>query len=501
MEALTKDEMRDRIKELKELRGALNDEFNGKRFDDGARDRFNSYNDEIHEVEETLAEIERREAIIADSAENEKATEKGAEFQTYKSGVTRGEDIYDLSTIRRSYDGDDESGAAEIRDRALRAIEEARFPEAWASRNKEDVQGHLEHLLESGEGGDRNGTVLGQMFLATGSPLYRRAFSKALSGQHTSDEENRALDRAKTIYRAASLTAASGGYAVPFVLDPTIIPTGAGAVNPYRAISRNSQITVDEWRGVSSDGITASFGAEAAAATDNSPTLAQPTISTEKAFAFVPYSIEIGQDWSGFAGEMGDMMRDAKDVLEATKFAVGSGTNEPFGVITGSSASVYTASNTNSLVIADIYGVHDSLSPRFRSDRTVWVMNNATLSRIRQLDTAGGSAMLTPTLQARSAASINNFTDGRTNVDIFGKPVYEASGQSGTFTTGQLVGVVGDFRYYHIVDRLGLTIENIPHLFGAAQGNLPTGQRGLYAYWRVGAKVLSASAFKVLKLA
>jgi HK97 family phage major capsid protein len=66
----------------------------------------------------------------------------------------------------------------------------------------------------------------------------------------------------------------------------------------------------------------------------------------------------------------------------------------------------------------------------------------------------------------------------------------------------QKIAVVGDFsRAFKIVDRVGMNIELIPHLFGAAQGNLPTGQRGLFAYWRVGAKVLDANAFRVLKLA
>jgi HK97 family phage major capsid protein len=85
--------------------------------------------------------------------------------------------------------------------------------------------------------------------------------------------------------------------------------------------------------------------------------------------------------------------------------------------------------------------------------------------------------------------------------DLLGKGVYEASAQSGTFTTGQLIAVVGDFNYYKIVDRIGMNIELIPHLFGAAQGQLPTGQRGLFAWWRTGAKVLNAAGFKTLKLA
>jgi len=91
--------------------------------------------------------------------------------------------------------------------------------------------------------------------------------------------------------------------------------------------------------------------------------------------------------------------------------------------------------------------------------------------------------------------------DGRANVDIFGHPVYEATGQSGTMTTGQLIGVVGDYsRYFKIVDRVGLTIEVVQHLQDATTG-FPTGQRALFAYWRVGAKVLNAAAFRTLKLA
>jgi HK97 family phage major capsid protein len=54
--------------------------------------------------------------------------------------------------------------------------------------------------------------------------------------------------------------------------------------------------------------------------------------------------------------------------------------------------------------------------------------------------------------------------------------------------------IYGDFSRYLIVDRVGLTVETIPHLFGASQR--PTGQRGLYAYWRNGAKVLDANAFR-----
>ena len=97
--------------------------------------------------------------------------------------------------------------------------------------------------------------------------------------------------------RAMSPTGSAGGFAVPYELDPSIMLSSAGVVNPIREISRATAISVDEWRGVSSAGVTASFAAEATETTDNAPMLAQPTISTEKAQAFVPFSIEVGMDW------------------------------------------------------------------------------------------------------------------------------------------------------------------------------------------------------------
>lgn len=482
-------ERREELVRLKEERDNLASEWSDRRFDDITRSRFNDLEGEIRDAEEFIKEKEKVQRLVQRNVEMGSGLEEGATFQTRKPGVTRGDDIWDLSTVERSYDNPDVE-AKQLHDRAQRAIERSRFPHPDADH--ENTQGHLERMLGDGEDGDRDGKKVAEYLLATGSPEYKQAFTRAIAGQPLTERQNGIL------YRAMSLTAASGGYAVPFVLDPTLIPTSSGAVNPYRAISNVQAINVDEWRGVTSGGVTAAFQAEAAEVADASPTLAQPTISTEMGRAFIPFSIEIGMDWSGFASDMAADIQDGKDVLEATKFAVGNGTNEPFGVVTGAST-VYTASNTNSLFVQDIYGVHDALPPRFRGN-AVWVMNNATLSRIRQLDTAGGSAMLTSNLQARSSANVANFTDGRANVDIFGKPVYEASGQSGTFTTGQIIAVVGDFRLYKIVDRIGLTVETIPHLFATAN-NLPSGQRGLFAYWRTGAKVLSAAAFRALKLA
>ena len=87
----------------------------------------------------------------------------------------------------------------------------------------------------------------------SGSEHYRSAFAKLLfhgearAGLEFTAAERAAFDRVsrlKTEQRAMSLTDSSGGFLVPFELDPTIAIVNAGSINPLLEISR-VQKTVD----------------------------------------------------------------------------------------------------------------------------------------------------------------------------------------------------------------------------------------------------------------
>ena len=497
MATVERDPLADAVERRAELvneQENIKTEFADKRFPDVQRTRFNEIQDEILELDEFIKEKEKANAILARNAGNAGALER-ADFQVARPRSVNGSDIYDLSTIQRDWDNP-EGERRELRDRALKAVERARFPNP--NLNHEDAQGHVERMVD-GIYGDTDGKVA-RMVLSTGSDAYKRAFTKRMAHgpQAPLNSEEQGL-----IHRAMSLTGASGGVAVPFELDSTLLPSYNGAVNPFRNIGRVIPIAVDEWRGVTSGGITAAFQAELAATTDQSPTLASVSISTEMARVAIPHSIEIGMDWGSFASSMASEIQNSKDVLEASKFATGSGTNEPFGVITGATT-LFTSSDSAALFVADVYGVHDALPPLYRS-RAVWAMANSTLSRIRQLDTAGGSGMLTPNLQVRSAANVGttgapDMQDSRANVDLFGKPVHEASGIA-AFADNALIAVVGAFDpYYTIVERVGLSIVDAGYAQDASTG-LPTGGKFMLAYWRVGAKVIHANAFRTLRVA
>jgi HK97 family phage major capsid protein len=458
---------------------------------------FDRNDERIGEIDKTIRQLEAREKRLEDygkarngdsddSAEDFEfvGSERGATFRTSRSGVARGEDIYDLTTVRSSLTNPAQQGR-ELRDRALRAVDGAYIEISDQHDDAERAKGNVEALVRKTDSPDGR---FARYLLAVDSPAYKRAFTKYLATGDSSmmdRQEQAAWSGGQMAYRALSLTGSAGGFAVPFVLDTTILNTNNGVANPIRSLARVEQITVDEWRGITSTGITASYVAEATEATDNSPTLAQPTVSTERAHAFVPFSIEIGMDWSSIQGDLTTLFRDAKDVLESSKFVSGTGTNEPFGVLTGTTNTVAAATGLT-VTLANLYSLKNALPPRYRNGGSpAFLANVAVLDRFRQFDTVGSA----------TAVWQNGLQAGLPDA-LLGYPVFEASDISGTITNAVKHVVFGDFSRYLIIDRVGMTVEVLPHMLGT--NRLPTGQRGLYTYWRNGAKVLDANAFRAL---
>jgi HK97 family phage major capsid protein len=460
----TPEELADVIKDIGSEIVQMDTENRGRMLDDEQEQRLAHLTQLRKAAEDRKHKFEvRRRLVETVSAQPANVENSDDILRSIPRPTSREVDIYDLSSVPVSF-GNPERTAQELNDRAKRAIELARFPQA---EDRASAQEHVSGILDD-EG------VVARRIVATGGPTYNRAFYKALTSRPMTNEEARAL----------SLAGAGGGFAVPFDLDPTIIPTSSGAINPLRQIARVIQINGDEWRGVSSGAITTAYAAEATATTDNAPTLAQPTISTEKAQAFIPFSIEVGMDWPALRSEMGRLLQDSKDELEATKFTVGSGTNEPFGVITGATNTV-NATAAGVFDLEDLYRLRATLPPRYQS-RAAFMGNMSIFDKVRQFDTAGGAALW---------ETLANDTPPR----LLGKPAYEASAMTALTSVGALFLLYGDFSRFVIVDRIGLEIELIPHIFNAAGTlTLPTGQRGLYAFWRNGSKVVDANGFRVL---
>jgi HK97 family phage major capsid protein len=284
---------------------------------------------------------------------------------------------------------------------------------------------------------------------------------------------------------------ASGGFAVPVLIDPTIILTSQGSENDILRLARVETITNDTWRGLSSAGVSWSFKAEAAAATDNSPTIAQPEVATRRADGFIPFSIEIGMDWPGFAEQMSMLLAEGYDELLAEKLTTGtSGSNEPNGLISSLDAVTNPANielTTAGVIGAvDIYGLWNQLPQRFRRrSSTAWLSSTDVQNTIRQLGTTDPNFTVDITQEAIPR--------------LFGKeyPMNDFMQDDPAGTGTQPLLVVGDFQGYLVAQRAGMTVEFIPQLFDVTN-NRPTGQRGWFAWARVGAGVVNPNAFRLL---
>ncbi|MFE1926528.1 phage major capsid protein [Streptomyces asoensis] len=394
----------------------------------------------------------------------------------------RGNPYQDLDRVRGA-NVHDRTVVGDLRTRALYAVELA------GELMTEDQQERAEKLVRA----DRRGRM-SQHLLLTGSDDYMRAFEALLANGGNpallEDDEQAAYKLAEAHRRAMTLTDSAGGFLVPFTLDPTIILTNAGSANPFRQVATTKTITTDTWNGVSSAGVTAEWLAESGQAADASPTFAQPSITPKKAAAWVQGSFEVLSD-SGFGTEVGPLLADAKDRLEATAFATGNGTTQPKGVITAVSAvggSVVASATTDTYAVADVYAVEQALPPRYRlTGSPSWMANKAIINKTRQFDTAGGSSFWA------------NLGMGQPE-QLLGAPIYEASAMDGVINAAaeNYALLLGDFRNFYIVDRVGMTMVYEPLVKGA--NGRPTGEAGWFAYWRVGSDVVNADAFRLLNI-
>jgi HK97 family phage major capsid protein len=482
-------EVQDRLTEI-------NNEHAGLPLPDEERAEFAGLTAQNDEIDKRVRELEARHAMIERLAQDPKAVEREVTEldRQMNSRDARGSaaerDIYDLSSMRiNPYEPD--RMRDQYRDRAMRAIEAAHFPARTADGRPLDrarAQEHIEHLMRStqeGEPGAANPGAVARHILTTGSPTYRRAFWKQLSGAVLSREEQRAL----------SLGGSGGGFAIPFALDPTLIPISNSVVNPARALARIETIAgANTWIGVTSAAVTASRVAELTEVTDTAGTpLLQPSLTVTKAHAFVPFSIEVGEDWPALESQFTMLIGQAKDDEEATAFVTGSGSGvNPQGFVVGATGNV-AASTGLTVTAANVYALEAALPPRFRPNES-FVANRGIYNVIRAIDTAGGAALW---LYMSMGLDTQAPRPGNTGATILGRGAWEASAMQATVVNATKIMVVGDFNYFLIVDRIGMTVELIPHIFGAT-ARFPIGQRGLYAYWRNTSRVLAGSAFVTL---
>jgi HK97 family phage major capsid protein len=441
--------------------------------------------DEYDACERALR-IHRIRAVAANPANRHTGSAPDAFAQEY--GRIRGRDPW--SAVREA--GPFGLSESDLRARALDAVSVANVSDT--------VRERATVLLEGTEN-----TALAEWALPASDPRYGSAFRKLvrdpLHGHLELDPDERAAFRAARAWQREHFRAmnegsnASGAFLIPFSLDPAINLTNTGTLgDTVRSLARVDVSATNVHHVITSAGVTAEWTAEAVEAADASPTVSQPTIPLFKADAYLQASFELLSD-TNFESDIGLLIADARDRLEASAHIQGNGTSQPRGIITAlaaTTASRLSASTNGAFGAVDVFNLIGNLPARYHRN-AAWLAHPNIGYLIRQM--AVGTGATTGTFWQDFAGDNPSTLVGRRWAECSEM----TSSLSAATASNDDILVVADFRsFYRIVDHPGASMIYEPLVKGA--NRRPTGEAGWYVWWRTGGDVVNSDAARLLRI-
>lgn len=142
----------------------------------------------------------------------------------------------------------------------------------------------------------------------------------------------------------------------------------------------------------------------------------------------------------------------------------GSGSGQPLGVFTASdngistSRDVSTGNQATEIRFDGLKNATYALKAGYRK-RASWIFHRDAIKQIDTLKDGEGRYIWEPSVQVGQPDRLLRL------------PFYESEYAPNTFTTGQYVGILGDFSNYWIVDALTMTIQVLLELYAATNQN------------------------------
>ena len=278
-------------------------------------------------------------------------------------------------------------------------------------------------------------------------------------------------------------TDSEGGYLVPDEYEHTLVQS----LNEENFIRSHARVITTS-NGLHKIPVVAAHGTaawmeEEDAYTASDETFGQVNLDAHKVGTLIKVSEELLQDAAfdleaymtdEFTRRIGDKEEDA--------FLNGNGTHKPTGILNatgGAEVGVTTASAT-AITADEIIDLFHSLKAPYRKN-AIWVLNDSTVKAIRKLKNGAGEYLWQPAIK-----------DGEVNT-ILGRP-YFTSAFAPEIEAGAKVIAFGDFDYYWIGDRQGISFKRLNELYA---GN---GQVGFLASKRLDGKLVLPEAVKVLQM-
>lgn len=228
---------------------------------------------------------------------------------------------------------------------------------------------------------------------------------------------------------------------------------------------------------------TASWIEEEGAIPEGNDVFGQEQIDAHKVGTIIKVSEELLNDSAfdlesyfstEFARRIGDKEEEA--------FFTGDGVKKPLGVLTDAGgAEIGVTSAASSAITADeIVDLFYSLKAPYRKN-AIWVLNDATIAVVRKLKDENGQYLWQPALH-----------DGG-HETLLGKKIYTSPFMP-ELGAGKKPILFGDFKYYWIGDREGITFRKLSEKYA------DSGQVGFLATKRLDGKLILPEAIKVLKM-
>jgi HK97 family phage major capsid protein len=247
---------------------------------------------------------------------------------------------------------------------------------------------------------------------------------------------------------------------------------------------------------------TASYVAENAQVTDTQPVFSNLIFKPYTLRYFTLVSNELIADapsrGSGFSIEtiLANQIGRVVGLREETAFTLGTGSSQPKGIFayTGGAITTVTASGATSFTAQNLLDVVYALPRQYRQNAK-WVMPDAVFAKIRALlqtqavgGTGGGA--FAPFSWSMGDGKLQDGEPDR----LLGYPVV-CTADGNAITTGKVILAFGDFEYYKIGEREGMSIQTAREAF------LGTNQTGYYAFARHDAQCTLPNAFRYLTMA
>lgn len=230
---------------------------------------------------------------------------------------------------------------------------------------------------------------------------------------------------------------------------------------------------------------TVTLTAEEAAYTQSEPTLQTVQVTNYKAAVVMKISEELLADAAAnLEMFVTNQIVNRLALWENTYFVAGTGTGQPRGALTASSAGVTTAGAT-AITPAEFINLVYSLGDRYADNASI-ITRRATVGYLRGLSSAN-QFLFNKTPQGNGSGG----GDGGVGSDevLYGLPVFQTA-QIAAIATAVKSILIGDFSQYVITENGGLVISRNPYLYQA------NGQVGIFASKRMGGNALLDEAFK-----